>query len=196
VTTTPAPYGSPRPAHRLHADERRVEVIEAAVQAFGVSGLAGTSTEEIARIAGVSQPYVFRLFGSKHALFIAAVGRCFERVRLTFEEAARHPIEAPGGYNPILAAIGNAYAALLSDRALLRLQLHAYAACSDPVIRDFVRAEFAALVAAVADLSGEPAANLGEFFAQGMLMNVAAAMDLSEAQLAWQRMCEGGPSIL
>ena len=87
----------------------------------------------------------------------------------------------------------------LSDHglgALLRLQLHAYAACSDPVIRDFVRAEFAALVAAVADLSGEPAANLGEFFAQGMLMNVAAAMDLSEAQLAWQRMCEGGPSIL
>jgi AcrR family transcriptional regulator len=180
---------------RLHADERRVEVIEAAVRAFAEGGLTGTSTEEIARLAGVSQPYVFRLFGSKQQLFLAAVARAFERVRLTFEEAAGHPFEVPGGYNPILASMGRAYAALLADRSLLRLQLHAYAACNDPVIRGFVRAEFAALVASVSELSGEPDAALGEFFAQGMLMNVAAAMDLSEAQVAWQRMCEGGPSI-
>jgi AcrR family transcriptional regulator len=191
-----APTSATRHGPRLHADERRAEVIEAAVRAFAEGGLAGTSTEEIARLAGVSQPYVFRLFGSKQQLFLAAVARGFERVRLTFEEAARHPIEVAGGYNPMLASIGSAYAALLADRALLRLQLHAYAACNDPVIRDFVRAEFAALVARVAELSGEPDSALGEFFAQGMLMNVAAAMDLSEAQVAWQRMCEGGPSIL
>ena len=79
------------------------------MRVFADNGLAGTSTEDIARLAGVSQPYVFRLFGSKQQLFLAAVGRGFERVRLAFVEAARHPIEVGGGYDPVLAAIGQAY---------------------------------------------------------------------------------------
>jgi AcrR family transcriptional regulator len=187
-----SPVSATRSRPRLHADERRAEVIEAAVRAFAEGGLAGTSTEEIARIAGVSQPYVFRLFGSKHQLFLAAVGRGFERVRLAFEEAARHPIETDGSFDPILAAIGHAYGQLLvTDRALLRIQLHAYAASNDPVIRDFVRAEFAGLVTAVSELSGIPASTLRPFFAEGMLMNVAATLDLSRAEVAWDDMCEG-----
>ena len=189
-----APASAARHTTRLHADERRAEVIQAAIQAFAVGGYAGTSTEEIARLAGVSQPYVFRLFGSKQHLFIAAVGRCFEQVREAFADAARRPL-AVQGYNPVLAAMGARYAEMLKDLTLLRLQLHAYAASSDPVIRDFVRAEFAALIATVAELSGEPSAALSEFFAQGMLMNLAAALELSEADVAWQRMCEGGVAI-
>jgi AcrR family transcriptional regulator len=187
-TDTPA---RPRAAGRLHAAERRAEVVEAAIRAFAEGGYSGTSTEEIARLAGVSQPYVFRLFGSKQALFMAAVGRCFERTRNEFIDAARHPIPV-SDYHPVLAAIGNRYAELLKDRTLLRLQLHAYAASSDPVIRDFVRAEFAGLIAATAEASGVPASDLGDFFAQGMLMNLAAALELTEADVAWQRMCEGG----
>jgi AcrR family transcriptional regulator len=168
-------------------------VIEAAVRAFASGGLAGTSTEEIARLAGVSQPYLFRLFGSKQQLFIAALGRMFERIGSTFEEAARQPRPDAADYDPVLAAIGQAYGDLVADRTLLRLQLHAFAACDDPAVRDFVRAQFASLVARVSALSGQPASGLREFFAEGMLMNVAAAMDLSEADVAWQRICEGGP---
>ena len=179
---------------RLHADERRAEVVEAAVQAFAAGGLAGTSTEEIARLAGVSQPYVFRLFGSKQQLFMAAVGRMFERIGSTFEDAARHPRTDAGDFDPVLASIGQAYGDLLADRTLLRLQLHAFAACDDPTVRDFVRAQFASLVARVSALSGQPASALREFFAEGMLMNVAAAMDLTEADVAWQRICDGGPA--
>src|SRR3954466_7495653 len=67
-------------SHRLTADERRAEIIEAAVKAFAQGGLDGTSTDDIARIAGVSQPYLFRLFGTKRELFLAAVGRCFDRI--------------------------------------------------------------------------------------------------------------------
>ena len=74
--------------HRLTADERRAAIIEAAVTAFAEGGLAGTSTEEVARIAGVSQPYLFRLFGTKRELFLAAVGRCFDRIGDAFEIAA------------------------------------------------------------------------------------------------------------
>ena len=190
MTAAPAP-AQPRATPRLHADERRVEVVEAAVTAFAEGGYAGTSTEEIARIAGVSQPYLFRLFGSKQALFMAAVARCFERTREAFRDAAKHPLPV-ADYDPVLAAIGARYADLLKDRTLLRLQLHAYAASSDPVVRDFVRAEFASLIAAVADASGVPVADLRDFFAQGMLMNLAAALELTQADVAWQRMCEGG----
>jgi AcrR family transcriptional regulator len=186
-----APTSAVRHTTRLHADERRAEVVEAAVRAFAVGGYAGTSTEEIARLAGVSQPYVFRLFGSKQHLFIAAVGRCFEQVREAFADAARHPLPVQD-FNPVLAAIGARYGEMLGDLTLLRLQLHAYAASSDPVIRDFVRAEFASLIATVAELSGVPSSELSEFFAQGMLMNLAAALQLTEADVAWQRMCEGG----
>jgi AcrR family transcriptional regulator len=176
---------------RLSADERRAEVVEAAVKAFAVGGYAGTSTEEIARLAGVSQPYLFRLFGSKQALFIAAVGRCFEQVRNGFADAAQHPLEVTD-FHPVLAAIGARYAEMLKDLTLLRLQLHAYAASSDPVIRDYVRSEYARLIASVSEVSGVPASELRDFFALGMLMNVAAALDLTEADVAWQRMCEGG----
>jgi AcrR family transcriptional regulator len=189
MTTAPAPA---RP--RLPAEERRAEVVEAAIRAFAVGGYAGTSTEEIARLAGVSQPYVFRLFGSKQALFMAAVGRAFERVRTEFADAARHPL-AVTDFHPVLAAIAARYSLMLRDLTLLRLQLHAYAASSDPVIRDFVRGEFARLIATVSELSGVPASELREFFAEGMLMNLAAALELSEAQVAWQMMCEGGVTL-
>jgi AcrR family transcriptional regulator len=189
---TAAPV-SPKPRHavRLNADERRAEVVDAAVKAFAEAGYAGTSTEEIARLAGVSQPYLFRLFGSKQALFLAAVGSCFGRTRAAFQEAAKHPLPV-SDFDPVLAAIGARYAELLKDRTLLRLQLHAYAASSDPVIRQFVKGEFARLIATVSEASGVPTNDLSEFFAQGMLMNLAAALELTEADVAWQRMCEGG----
>ena len=135
------------------------------------------------------------MFGTKLQLFIAAVGRTFERIRLTFEEAARHPAsDAPYGYSPVLLSIGHAYGDLLADRALLRLQLHAFAACDDPVVREFVRREFAGLVGRVAELSGVSSMELRTFFAEGMLLNVAATMELTEADVAWQRICEGGPA--
>src|SRR5512144_2199223 len=98
-TTAPAV-----PGHRLTADERRAEIIEAAVKAFASGGLAGTSTEEVARLAGVSQPYLFRLFGTKRELFIAAVERMFERIAWVFEDAASHPRSGVVGFDPVLAS--------------------------------------------------------------------------------------------
>ncbi len=82
----------------MSADDRRVLVVEAAIQAFGAGGYAGTSTEEIARRAGVSQPYLFRLYGSKREMFLAAVGRTYDRIEIAFEDAARKPLaDLPGG---------------------------------------------------------------------------------------------------
>jgi AcrR family transcriptional regulator len=185
VHTTPSP--------RLTADERRAEIVDAAVKAFASGGLAGTSTEEIARLAGVSQPYLFRLFGTKRDLFLAAVERMFDRIAETFAAAAATPATdaVPPGVSPVLLSIARSYHGLLRDPSLLRLQLHSFAACDDPVVRTYVRARYAGLVRLVADRSGTPPEALRDFFAEGMLLNVAAAMELSDADVAWERICEG-----
>jgi AcrR family transcriptional regulator len=179
---------------RMTADERRVEIVEAAVTAFASGGLAGTSTDEIARIAGVSQPYLFRLFGTKRGLFLAAVARMFDRIEGAFEEAAARPDPdaTPPGIDPVLYSVARVYHGLLRDRSLLRLQLQAFAACDDPEVRAYVRGRFSGLVLRVAEVSGAAPAELQGFFAEGMLMNVAAAMELTDADVAWQRICEGG----
>ena len=52
---------------------RRDEIIAAAFEEFCAHGLYGTSTDTIARQAGISQPYLFRLFGTKKELYLEAV---------------------------------------------------------------------------------------------------------------------------
>src|SRR6478609_4664485 len=91
-------------APRLSAAERRHEILDAAMAEFAERGLAAASTEEIARKAGISQPYVFRLFGTKKELFKATVARCFRETLETFQRAAegRRGEEA-------LEAMGRAY---------------------------------------------------------------------------------------
>ena len=204
-TTTPAKRpADPLGPHRLTADERRAAVIEAAVEAFAEGGLAGTSTEDIARIAGVSQPYLFRLFGTKRELFLAAVGRCFDRIGDAFEIAAAReaglgrddfPLGLPADamhYPPVLQSMGHAYKQLIGDRTLLQLQLHAFAACGDPAVRAYVRARFAALVNRTAELSGTNGDALRGFFAEGMLLNVAVATEMTTEDPAWTLLCQGG----
>src|SRR3954468_18867539 len=99
---------SPDVRSRMSADARREEILNTAVADFAVAGLHGTSTEAIAQRAGISQPYLFRLFRTKKDLFIACIGRCFDRTEGTFREAA----DADDAGDP-LAAMGKAYVELL-----------------------------------------------------------------------------------
>ena len=179
---------------RLSAAERREDILEAAVVVFAAHGFEGASTEDIAKAAGISQPYLFRLFGTKKELFIAVVRRCFERTRLAFEDAAKGFV--PGG-NPlcdsVLDAIGQSYMELLADRTVLLLQLQAYAACSDPDVRGVVREEFGRLHRRVAELSGASGLELHHFFAEGMLLNIAAAVEFEGKPKPWLlEQLEGG----
>jgi AcrR family transcriptional regulator len=162
---------------RMTADERRDAIVAAGVEEFAAGGLVGASTEAIAKRAGVSQPYVFQLFGTKKELFLAVVRQCFQRTGLAFEAAARSYVpDVTPQCNTVLEAIGLEYHELLADRTYLLVQLQGYAACDDPDVRQVVRAEFAALHRKVRDLSGASTEELMRFFANGMLMNVAAAM--------------------
>jgi AcrR family transcriptional regulator len=172
---------------RISREERRREIIEAAAREFAIGGLHGTPVEAIAQRVGVSQPYLFQLFGTKKALFIAAVQRTFERTVAAFRTAAADAGE-DAGQADVLMTMGAAYQRMLDDRSLLLMQMQAYAACADEEIRDVVRDEMLRLVNFVQSASGAPEAAIREWLAYGMLMNVAAAMDLTEVDADWARM--------
>jgi AcrR family transcriptional regulator len=178
---------------RKTKEERREDILDAALQEFAERGYHGASTEDIARRAGISQPYVFRLFGTKKDLFRAVVARCFREALDMFQRAA----EGLRG-EEALHAMGSAYVErLLNDRARLRLQMQAYAACDDPEICEAARAGYGDLVAYVERVSGLPPTAVATFFAQGMLLNVFASMGLTgDAAEPWAvRLLEGCKDI-
>lgn len=175
----------------MSAEERREAVVAAALVEFSERGLAGTSTEDIARRAGISQPYLFRLFPTKKDLFIAVVARAFARIHAAFEQAS----EGVAGQDALMA-MGEAYEALLEDRQLLLSQLHAYAASDDPDIRQAAREGFKDLWELVEQRSGLRGDEVKRFFAMGMLLNVVAALDLPRLDERWARACLPHPRLL
>jgi AcrR family transcriptional regulator len=177
---------------RKSAGERREEILAVAVRHFAIGGLHGTSTESIAREAGISQPYLFRLFHTKKELFIACVDRANDKVRDAFRRAA-----AEAGDEDRLKAMGHAYVdELLPDRHAVLMQMQGYVATSDPDIQAHVRECFERLVAEVTELSGAAPEAVWGFFAHGMLLNVTQSLDLeaiadkSEWAASW---CQGLP---
>ena len=160
---------------RKSAEERREAVLDAGLVEFAEHGLHGASTEAIAAKAGISQPYVFRLFGTKKELFLACVERCYSRLADLFTGAAE-----AAGEGDRLEAMGHAYVDLLADSEMLQLQLQTYAACADPEVREAASRGYAELWQLVARLSGAPEEEVRAFFATGMLLNLAAAMDLPQ----------------
>ncbi len=147
---------------------------------FAKGGPDGTSTEAIARRAGISQPYLFRLYPTKHSLFLAAVERTFAEVTTVFRTAAE-------GLTGIEAkhAMGEAYNVLLHEnRPFLGMQLQAYAACyGDAETRAHTRREYARLWETIVTVSGMSEELAQAFVAHGMLCNLSAAFGiLDEAE--------------
>jgi AcrR family transcriptional regulator len=167
---------------RKTAEERREEILVVALEEFGEHGLDGTSTDTIARKAGISQPYLFRLFGTKKELYLETVRRCLSETLEVFQAAAGglHGEEA-------LAAIGQAYRGLLADRTRLRGQMQAYADCDDDDVREVVRDGFGRLVEYVERVSDAEPERIRDFFAFGMLLNVFASMDLLDHPAPWAK---------
>src|SRR3954451_17253236 len=172
---------------RLTAAERRDEILDAALIEFAERGLHGTSTDRIAKRAGISQPYVFRLFGTKKELFVATIERCMERTLALFRSSAGGKVGEEA-----LTAIGAAYREVLDDPTMLRCQMQAYVACDDPDVRAAVRLGFGRLVEFAEQASGEDKETINTVCGFGMLMNVIASMGLLDAPEPWAiRLLEG-----
>jgi AcrR family transcriptional regulator len=162
---------------RKSAEERREEILAIAIKHFAEGGYHGTSTEVIARDAGISQPYLFRLYRTKKELFIACDDRACEKVLDTFRRAAANA--EPGEE---LAAMGHAYYhELLPDRHAILMQMQGYVASADPEIQAHVRRGYGEVVSEVADLSGADPDEVWRFLAVGMQLNVYAALDLADS---------------
>ena len=166
----------------MSAADRRDDVLDHALAAFAAKGYEGTSTEDIAKAAGISQPYLFRLLGTKKELFKATVSRCFRETLEMFQRAA----EGKRG-DEALSAIGQAYMEQLnSDRTWLRAQMQAYAAAADDAdVRAVVRAGFGDLVAYTRRVSGADGEQIWQFFATGMLLNVLSSMQVTDNPEPW-----------
>lgn len=159
------------PSPRRSADARRPEVVAAAIAEFAAAGLAGASTEAIARRAGISHAYLFRLFGTKRDLFLAAIDATHDHVLSVFADAAasKPPEE------PLFRALGRAWGQLIEDRKELLFQFHAFAACGDPDIQALVQRRYRDVYEWVRATSGRPEDDVRLFMAAGLLMSVAAA---------------------
>ena len=173
---------------RQSAEARRESILDAALIEFAERGLHGTSTEDIAKRAGISQPYVFRLFGSKKRLFAEACARCMRELREQMEVAA-----AGLSGEEALDAMGRAYRDMLeADPHRLQLQMHMYAASQEPEVREAARAGFGDLYTTFERITGADADRLTRFFAVGMLINVIASMQLRDSGLGWaERLLQG-----
>jgi AcrR family transcriptional regulator len=168
----------------MSAEQRRELVLDVALREFAVRGLYGTSTEDVARQAGISQPYLFRLFPTKKQLFLALVERCFGRMRERFTEAA-----AGLTGEEAMNAMADSYTKFLDDRTLLLMQMQIYAASADEEIQLVARAEYQKLWELIERLTGLPFQTIVDFFAVGMLMNVGAALNLPSVDDRWASWC-------
>jgi AcrR family transcriptional regulator len=171
---------------RQTADARREALIDAAVKHFAQTGLHGTAVSAITDEVGITQPYAFSLFGTKKGLFLAAVERGYDRVEELFRTAA-----AEAGADGAFDAMKESYGAVIADRPMLLMQLQGYAASGDDEVRAVVRRRYAQLYDLVRELSGADREELTQFFAAGMLLNVAAALDLPDVLLSdtWLEDC-------
>jgi AcrR family transcriptional regulator len=159
----------------MSGDERRAQVLALAAAEFAEHGLRGASTEAIARAAGITQAYVFRMFSTKKALFLEVMTAAFSRVCDGMVAAA----EGRTGLDA-LAGMGAQYYELLADRTGLLLQLQGFAACADDEVRDAVRERMAVMWRTVADRTGLDPVTVKTFLAYGMLLNNAAAMQVMD----------------
>ena len=144
-----------QPARRLNPDERRRLVIDAASQEFAALGLFGATGESISYRAGISHPYLLRLFGSKKDLFRAVVDKTFDDIVAGIGSEANGTGQAASN-----AALEQAIQEVLDqdDRSALLLQF--LAACGDDDMRPLIRRRFAELFQHVARLSDGDEAEL------------------------------------
>ncbi|MER5504798.1 helix-turn-helix domain-containing protein [Streptomyces sp. NPDC002766] len=173
---------------RMSAEERRESVIRAATAEFARGGYYGTSTEAIARRVGVSQPYLFRLFPGKKAIFLAASQRCLEDTIRTFEEAA----EGLEG-EEALRAMANAYTKVIAEepeRLLMQMQMYVAVAAAEQAgeheLGEQVRAGWMRLWDTVHLSLGADTDETTTFMAYGMLINCLVSMGFPPGHRIWE----------
>jgi AcrR family transcriptional regulator len=177
----------PAPGSSEKSDKRRRAVLDAAVTCFARKGFDGTTTTEIADRAGISQPYLYRLFANKQTLFAHAVFHVSELMASTL---AAHIAAAGPSPEATLRTARSAYGSLIENRDVLRFLMHANCATDEPLVGDAVRWCYAKQVELVSELLGSDEA-VRQWFGAGMLENVATVLGLAGVDEPWARILSG-----
>lgn len=164
------------------ADERRKQLIAVALKVFAVHGYYGSSTATIAKEAGISHSYLFKLYPTKEDLFIAVVELCFNRIVERFKEAA---VGVTGTPSERLKKIGLSYADILRDRNLMLMQLQAYSASVVPNIREAVKKGLKHIVEYIQEETGVADEEIQQFIGQGFLATTNVALGIEDLQEGW-----------
>jgi len=162
----------------MPAQQRQRQILDAAVKAFAEHGYVGATTDEIARLAGVSQPYVVRMFGGKHALFIAAHTYVVDYV----EAALRSAVAESGDPVVSIMALRQVYLGeLLPYPDMLKLIQHGYTMAYDPQFGPAVRDCMVRIYRLVRELTGATPEECCDFVAAGLLINTLITLQLPES---------------
>jgi TetR/AcrR family transcriptional regulator len=166
------------PGVRMKAGERRELVLAAAAAVFGERGYQGATTDAVAKAAGVSQPYVVRMFGTKAALFQAVLERSLDGLAASFRDAI-----AEGAHDPdqMGACIGRHYVELLRDRGMLLSLMQAFMLGADPEIGPTARAGFLRIYRLLRDEARLSAQDASEFLSSGMMINTLVGLQMGAA---------------
>lgn len=168
----------PEPIPRMRAEDRRELVLAAATAVFGERGYFGATTDGVAKAAGVSQPYVVRMFGTKEALFLAVLARALDRLMTLFESVIdAHP---DADDETLHRLIGQAYGDLLADRGLLLSLMHAFVLGSDPVIGAAARSGFRDVYELLRGKGRFTSEQANDFLASGMLINTLIGLRMAD----------------
>ena len=161
------------PVTRMKAADRRELILGAATAVFGAKTYVGTTTDEVARAAGVSQPYVVRLFGTKEKLFVEVIQRAYDRLISEFRQALPGSVEGCG------ERMGTAYTGLLAERGMLAVIANSTALGGEPEIGRVARAGFSDIWRFLRDEAGFTTEETRQFVATGMLINTIVGLRLT-----------------
>lgn len=181
-------------SERIPSAERREQILEAASRVFGERGYFGATTDQIAKAAGISQPYVVRMFGGKENLFVGVLTRCLDRLLVAFTgtieqwKAEGSPAPATGldgaplagAHGEIGRRLGLAYVNLIEDRGLLLSLMQAFSMGQDPTIGAKARDGFLAIYRLLRDEAGFAPEAVRSFLAEGMLLNTLLGLRLPD----------------
>jgi len=123
---------------RLSGPERRAAVVETACRVFAKSSYRGSTTAQIARETGVTEPVLYRHFASKRELYLACLDSVWQQVRVLWERAVEREEDSANW----LKAIGKAYLEARTSARIVLVDLWIQAlseAADDPVIRRALR---------------------------------------------------------
>jgi AcrR family transcriptional regulator len=166
-------------SERIPAAERREQILDAAARVFGERGYAGTTTDQVAQAAGISQPYVVRMFGSKEKLFCELLLRARDSLETRLRAALARPEVKALDNQGLKRFLGRAYVDLVGEGDIVLPLAQGFLLGHDPVIGRYAREGFLDIYRLLRDEAGLSPEEVRDFLAGGMLLNTLLTLQMT-----------------